>query len=302
MKDCCGKPKLCEVAKKIIVNEDILHDTEWEGEVHILKEVHVRAPAVLFIHPGTRVKLAAGKLCCPSSLPFASLVIDSGASIRAHGAVFESAAEAPNTTGGVIILGTADDKDLKGKFPKVFENYPTVVAREVPAGFSKLSNCNFNNLGNNFADINALTLFRVKDSSEVFLSCINIFWAGDDGLEIFGGTHSIDQLSIIQAIDDGLDLDWNAELLITESLLIQKGNSTGLIEVIGALGTTNAVALQNGALFSLDGRITDKTDGTTTFGGSWGPAGENFVAGQQVAASGTAEMLGGVQTSIVGSI
>jgi hypothetical protein len=121
-------------------------------------------------------------------------------------------------------------------------------------------------------------------------------------LEIFGGHHSIDQLSVIQALDDGVDLDWNAKLTITESLLIQKGNSTGLIEVVGALNTTNEVALQNGALFSLDGRITDKTEGMTTFGGSWGLAGENFMAGQQVAASGTAEMLGGTQTFIRGSI
>jgi len=263
MTDCCSKPKFCQNAKHLVVSEDILHDTVWQGEVLITSEVHLRAPAVLTILPGTHVKFASGRLCCPSSLPFASLVIDSGSSIRADKAVFESESGALNTTGGLIVVGTADEKDLKGYFPNVFEDYHTVVSREVPAGFSKLSNCVFLNLGDHCSKLNALTLFRVKNSSEVFLSCLTFKWSGDAALKILGGKHSVDHLTVVGALDSAVALDWNASLNVASSLTLQKSNAKTLVQVLGVVGTKNVFSVKEGAKLFAQSPLFAAVEATT---------------------------------------
>ena len=144
----------------------------------------------------------------------------------------------------------------------------------------------FKNLGNNQYDFNSLTLLQVRDVSELCMSNLSILNAGDDGLEIFGGSHSIDNLTIKDSIEDNVDLDSNAILNIVKSLTLINGvfvvgdsaQGPGLIEVQGASGTTNRLHLTEGASFHLFGRFTDKTGLTTTTGGSFA----SFIPGTAV--------------------
>lgn len=87
----------------------------------IVNEIHVRCPATLYIEKGTKVLFSE----CPlkyivnGGLPYASFIIDSGASIQAIGVEFRSQNGTFDSTGGLIICGT-----LKNY---TFEDYETVV-------------------------------------------------------------------------------------------------------------------------------------------------------------------------------
>lgn len=267
----------------VIINRDITEDTIWssDNEYLITAEVHVRYPAILTILNGTRVLFQQWPLRNASStgLPFASLVVDSGASICAENVSFNAQFRGVQTTGGVVISGTL----ATGQF----ETFPTIVSTDsVPPGNSRLINCTFNHLGNITEDINALTLFNVTGTPELELSNISINDAGDDALEIFGGNHVINNLFINNATDDGLDLDSNATLTITERITIVKraafgnpvseNNGNGLVEVIGGPGTVNTVNFAAGSVIFFIGRLTDTTIGMTQFSGSFAGA----VAGE----------------------
>lgn len=266
----------------IVVSIDIINSTIWHKGANILieKEIHVRAPATLTIQDNVTVKFKEGLICFPNSLPYASLVVDSGASIVATNVMFLSNSFMMNSTGGLIVCGTLADKQ--------FENYPTVVSKtNVISKHSKLVNCSFNKLGEFFSDINALTLFNVKDDNELFLSCINISFAGDDALEIFGGNHSIDNLYIYQSADDGIDLDNNAVLKITKQCYIEKSHNSPLFDVIGDSASENIFQIAEGAKFLMSGVITDKDNSgsqSTNFYGSFSGLSTN----QKVNLSGTA--------------
>jgi hypothetical protein len=196
--------------------------------------------------------------------------------------MFRNEVDALNNTRSLIILGTIDDS-----FTNQFEIYGTIVSNPLAVPkISNLSNVSFNNLGNNGADINGLTLFKVKGleagaQREIFLSNVSIQNAGDDGLEIFGGRHIIDTLVIDNALDDGLDLDFNATLRVTVNLSIQQianqSGVPGVIEVLGAVTTLNRVELVDGAQLYLNGNTSDKVaPGIYTASGSFDPWSTNI--------------------------
>jgi hypothetical protein len=265
--------------KVVFVNKDITRNTTCGSDKIwvITSEVHVRCHARLTIKPGTRVLFAQWPITgCKISVPFATLVVDSGASIVAYRVEFAARFGGWQSNGGLIIAGTLANGQ--------FENYPTIrsFANRRP-GRSRLICCTFNSLGNNAADLNALTLFNVK-GSEIKLSNIAISNAGDDGLEIFGGDHEIDVLNIETTADDALDLDFDATLTVTKGLNILKNAvakgeqnlGTSLVEVVGEENTTNTLIVKEGATVYLFGRITDKTNGTTMFTGDFA----GFSAGE----------------------
>lgn len=291
-------PKDDKCHEVIKVTNDICKTTTWVKEKTYLisAEVHVKARATLNIEEGTEVLFKECKLCCPlaGGLEYASLVVDSGAAIQARRVEFRAQNNSLNNTGGVIVCGT-----LKTAF---FENYTTVFStNEVKAACSKLVCCSFNYLGNSVKNINGLTLFNVSDDSELGMSNLSVNFAGDDALQIVGGTHSIDYLNIKEPIDDGIDLDEDAILNVSGGLTIignaNKDSETnlnegaGLVEVIGT--GTNTLNVLAGANVYMLGRITDETTGTTTFGGLFGGA----VPGQIGKWSGVAP----VGTFIMGS-
>jgi len=271
------EPKCDNVVK---VDYDINKSETWTSDkiYLILREVHVMAPATLFIEKGTKVLFRECELCnpLPNGLSYASLVVDPGAAIQARRVEFNSQNGGINNTGGVIICGTLKDA--------IFEDYDTVYSKvNVSPACSKLQCCSFNGLGQEKADINALTLFYL-DSGEFFMSNLSIDNAGDDALEVFGGNHTIDNLSINRPLDDGLDLDDNATFKVSESITIIGNTVTdsetgdvkgpGLVEVQGV--GVNTFYVMEGARVYMIGRITDKTTGTTTFSGLFAGA----VAGQ----------------------
>src|SRR5690606_389747 len=123
-----------------------------------------------------------------------------------------------------------------------------VSVTAVTPRISYLNNVTFRNLGQSTSDINAVTLFNAF-GGEVIMGNMSILNAGDDGLEIFGGSHVINSLTIINAIDDLLDLDFNSNLTITNRLELSQLpiRTTGLIEVVGDVGTTNTVIVNQNA-------------------------------------------------------
>lgn len=287
MPKCCTRTifqnRTRDVTRDINVSQTWYSDT-----VYVIRdEVHVRAGSRLTIQDGTVVQFAGNRLDNAGGSPLPILVVDSGASIVANDVVFESLNGATNSTGGLILLGTISDA-----FSNQFENYTTIVSDPTAdSATSVLTNNTFLNLGETFSDLNALTLFKVQ-GSEVQLSNLNITNAGDDGLEIFGGSHTIDNLVVEQSVDDGIDLDFNAILDVTESLFIRKfdtvGPASGLVEVIGEAGTTNRLNLAENALYQLAGVITDQTAGATVFAGSFaGLNPQDIVAINGAAIAGT---------------
>lgn len=288
-KSSCGchgdkKSNLVNYDKKsnlVVVDKNIEHCTTWTADKVwlISAEVHVTKGNTLQIKKGTKVLFKECPLAdlCGGTLPYASLVVDSGASICAEDVEFSSQKGGVNNTGGLIICGTLADGQ--------FETYSTVKSYvNCTPGSSYLKCCSWNNLGNNAADINALTYFNLK-GTEMTSSNFSIKFAGDDGWEIFGGDHSIENLTIWNSIDDCLDLDSNATLNVTSSLtLINRVNGQpdvgqvgpGLVEVIGVTPSTNTLNVAENANVYMQGRITDKTTGLTTFGGLFSAA----VAGQ----------------------
>ena len=273
----------------LIVDSDIVENTVWSGVVNVAAEVHVRRPHTLRIMPHTTILFHQCLLCNagPTSLPYACLVVDSGASINAEETEFRSSLGGQNSTGGLIILGN------KGPGVFQFENYTTVRSEPgVASGRSSLICCSFNNLGNNDADLNALTLARLDDC-QLQLSQITVDDAGDDAIELFGSVLSIDRLSISDPFDDGLDVDEESTMSITESFQVRgrwyfnygDGQCPPAITG-GPLGTglmeaTNgsSIVLGDGASFYLGGRLSDKPG---SFAGNWASLqalSVNFVTG-----------------------
>jgi hypothetical protein len=251
--DC--KPLKC-------VTDDIVCDTVWSCKYNyiITNEVHVKCGARLCIQPCTNVYFKSGPLSCikPDGLRYASLVVDSGASIDAECVKFRSESDAPNQTGGLIIVGTLRDDQ--------FENYKTVRSREcVCPGRSRLVDVEFNKVGNRFQNLNSLTIFNIEDDCELCLSKIKIVDAGDDGIEILGGDHNIDQLEVYNALGDGVDLDEDARLRVHERLVVVAAAQRGAIEILGS--GTNVLRVKEGAelLITAD-KFADKAGAYTQSG------------------------------------
>lgn len=282
-------PPVCP-SSVIDVNQDITFDTVWCGVYRISAEVHVLPGATLTILPESQVLFANGPLALPrvGGTPFATLVVDSGAAINAQGVRFSNELEVFNNTGGLIILGTLAPA-------KQFEIYTTIVSNPLAVSAqSVLVNVSFEHLGNSRADLNGLTFLQLVGLPEISASNIGITFPGDDGFEIFGGTHIIDRVSIYQSGDDGLDLDGGASLTITGALSIQNyflpvgalaSPLPGLIEVVGSAGTVNTLIVSAGAALYLRGNSTDlKVPGTVLGAGTFAGWTVNTPANYQVLA------------------
>lgn len=280
----------------MIVDKDIEEDTYWSNKnIYVINaEVHVRVSYTLRIQEGTKVLFRECKLpdVGIGGVPYAVLVVDSGAAILADHVQFTSRYGGINNTGGLIICGTNANA--------MFEAYATIQSHDnVPSKHSSLQCVNFSKLGNNQYDFNSLTLLQVKDISELTMEDIGISEAGDDGMEVFGGSNVVTNLIIKDCLDDCLDLDSDATLSVAGSLtlinraipLIGGGLGPGLVEVIGALGTTNTLVVAEDTYVYMFGHITDKVIGTTVFSGLFAGA----TAGEVGQWSGTAPPLTFIQ-------
>jgi hypothetical protein len=224
------------------------------------------------------------------------LVVDSGASICAKRVKFASQNGGVNNTGGLIICGTNSSM--------IFGAYATIQSHTgLRPGCSTLKCCSFVNLGNKNASLDSLTFLQVKGSSELYVENLSINESGGNGWRIFGGVHNIDNLTILRTLGSNLVLDENATLGILNSVsLVNHVNGQnpnlpgqvvgpGLVDVVGAPGTTNILNIQDNAFVCMLGRITSITIGVTTFSGLFA----GTVAGQPGGWSGSAPALTFIQ-------
>ena len=138
------------------------------------------------------------------------------------------------TLGSILVIG-----DGSNNFTD-FNNVPGLETIE-PANAKinhKMKNVTLIGLGDNDNDINALTLVNL-DKNNTFEN-IHVINSQDDGIEIFGGTVDMSNITIQDAKDDYFDTDTGHSGTITNLNLIQIDPSNGmsLIECGGASATT----------------------------------------------------------------
>ena len=138
------------------------------------------------------------------------------------------------TLGSILVIGDGSDNFTD------FNNVPGLETIE-PANAKithKMKNVVLIGLGDNDNDINALTLVNL-DKNNTFEN-IHVINSQDDGIEIFGGTVDMSNITIQDAKDDYFDTDTGHSGTITNLNLIQIDPSNGmsLIECGGASATT----------------------------------------------------------------
>ena len=197
-----------------IVN-NITTNTTWKNDKTyvICSEIHVRQGAKLCIENNTTVLFKE----CPlpgvgiGGVPYAVLVIDSGASIQASYVKFTSANGGVNNTGGLIICGTNANM--------MYGAYATIRSySNVTPGNSKLSCCSFSNLGNKSTGLNSLTFLQVKDYAEVMVSNLSVNQSGNIGWLIYGGNHNIDNLTILRSLNANISLLNGSSLTVSKNI------------------------------------------------------------------------------------
>jgi hypothetical protein len=258
----CPLPYPPSCPQYVIVTENIEKDTYWcNDKIYIVSaEVHVRVGNTLCIQRGTQVLFKECKL--PNTgiggVPFAVLVIDSGAAIHAEYVSFRSRNGGFNNTGGLIVCGTNANM--------MFEAYATIQSHDnVPSKQSILKCCSYSKLGVQNYGFNSLTLLQIKDGSELIMEDLSIVDGGFNGLVMFGGNLVTGNLTIKDFLHNCLSLEANATLVVSNSITLVNralplpgsGISPGLVNPIGAQGTINTLKIEPAAQVYFFGRITN---------------------------------------------
>lgn len=246
----------CQCGELQVIRSDIVCDRTLSGLFLIDAEVHVRRGARLTIEPGSVVFFKNGPLADvdAGALPYASLVIDSGASIVARDVDFKNQQDVANNTGGLIIVGTNAASIAATTAVYQPGTYNTVVAdASVTRKRSSLRDVRFTNLGNTVAQLSALTLFQTRDNDDEVRvrGLVYVNGSGDDGVAIFGGSRTWERLSVNNALSAGVALDYSAVLAISGELVITTGVLAAAVRVCtGAFAATNRLDVLIGAKFT----------------------------------------------------
>ncbi len=169
--------------------------------------VNVPPGVTLTIEPGTTI---AGK-----EGTSAWLFVAAGAILMAEGteankitftseAAIKGEAEASGQWGGVTIIGNSTNPQLAAGY----EVDETIFAGTDNSSSGVIKHAVFNNTGIAIRpdqEVNGLSLFGVSDSTIVDNITVNRSF--DDGLEIWGGTVNVSNITIIDAGDDAFDTD-----------------------------------------------------------------------------------------------
>ena len=141
------------------------------------------------------------------------------------------------TLGAILVVGQADSSYGD------FTDFKQVSGLESIAPATKtvkhvMKNVTLTGLGSNELDINALTLVNLNDTHE--FDEIALINAQDDGIEIFGGSVNMSNITVQDAVDDYFDTDHAHTGTITNLNLIQTDSTKGksLIECGNSNGTT----------------------------------------------------------------
>ena len=143
------------------------------------------------------------------------------------------------TLGSILVIG--NDSQEYGNFTD-FKSVPGLESI-APASTSvqhKMNNVILRGLGNNTddKDINALTLVNLSNNHQ--FSNISVMESEDDGIEIFGGSVNMSNITVADAKDDYFDTDHGHSGIISNLKLFQSSNWRGksLIECGNKKGST----------------------------------------------------------------
>ncbi len=218
-------PKPTEV---VIVGADVASptpsvistNTTWTADKKYLLKGFV------YVEPGVTLTIEPGTVIRGDKQSQGTLIITRGARINAAGTaqrpiVFTSNAAAGNRKagdwGGVILLGDAPTNQGAAKtkiegglsFPTGKESYVTYGGSNAADNSGVLTYVRIEFAGIAFSvgnEINSLTMGGVGSGTKI--SNIQVYAAGDDAFEWFGGTVNADHLVAVKTLDDDLDTDF----------------------------------------------------------------------------------------------
>ena len=111
-------------------------------------------------------------------------------------------------------------------------------------------------------EINGITFGGVGSGTTI--DHIEVFATLDDGVEFFGGTVNVSNVSVTAQGDDGFDIDQAYSGTIDNFVYVAGGDSDHGLEIDGPEGSsTGSFTLKNGTLMGLNGEYADFRDGAT---------------------------------------
>jgi hypothetical protein len=245
----------------------------------------ITAGSQLVLQPGARVDL------------YGVLVVEAGAKIIAPGTSDKPITfQGYNDAAGIIILGGSGDSDDSSTFsdiPPGVDGVPTYTATYggSPQPKNVMTYCQFNDIGSQSEDVNALTLVGL--SVEHTFRNLDVVNAGDDGVEIFAGSVNLMNVQITDALDDFFDVDdgWTGNVTgLTLRVTSTATSYKSLIEV-GSAGLTTVATLYNVHFIDSTGadQVGTVTDYYTTSENAFNirDSSSSLVMNQQAALSGT---------------
>jgi len=265
--------------KTVAVSGDITTDTTWSADtVYTLDgKVKVKNGAKLTIEAGTKI---IGKST-------AYLVITKGSKIEAVGTadkpiIFDSedhyfgAAAAAGQWGGVTLLGGAQTNtaNLKYEVDEADADFAfgSITTEGNTESSGTLKFVEIQNSGYAVAEdkeVNGLSFAGVGSGTTV--ENIKIFNSGDDGIELWGGTVNLTNISIVGALDDSFDVDNGYVGTVKNLFTVQTGAGAGGMEMTNG-GDSNIVrtnpTFENFVIVTAstqkkEGGLYFKDDGTT---------------------------------------
>ena len=190
----------------------------------------IKNPPPLFVNEGETFELHGRSWSDKVTYTLKSFLVINGGTINVSNVKF---VKDPLTTEpvGIIILSNGTDKNFDD-----FNDYPPlkdIKYGSVQGSGNKMIDCDLIDLGDNNKDLNALTLVNL--GTDNMFNSISVKNSGDDGIEIFGGSVNMTNITIEDAQDDFFDTDdghtgtiLGLTLIVSDKIeksLIECGNS-----------------------------------------------------------------------------
>ena len=245
---------------------NIISDTTVSVDTRLSGIVKVKSGAVLTINPGVTIYGDTASVLMVTK--GSKLMADGNAT---HPITFTSIDEyttpgngLAGQWGGIALLGQAGTNeaatikwevypaDADAAFGGTIENDNSGILRYVEVEY-----CSTQTAANK--ETNGISLAGV--GSGTIIDHVTITESADDGLEAWGGSVNISNLTVVNAQDDSLDLDSGYNGLVTNLTITQGPISAGLIEVsTGGDAAIRKTELNlNGAILTAAGSAATKT-------------------------------------------
>jgi len=299
---------------KVVHTGDITVNATWDNnETHVISGlVVVKSGVTLTINPGT---IVAGRDGTGASTSY--MIVEAGANIDAQGTttdpiVFTSetavdgGADAVGQWGGLTILGNAANAQVG---PYEVNSLYEATDTNLTDSSGILKHVKILNSGITMEqdkEINGLSLVGVGSGTTV--EDITVDLSDDDGIEIWGGTVNLSNITISNCTDDHFDIDDGYSGTVTNMLIHNTGTGNAGMEMSGttvATFDTLKITLdagsnkEGGIFFKKDGigghfsnvTVTNNADATNTYGALYtqGDADEANISFTNIILDGTSE-------------